>query len=429
MHICILGAGVIGVTSAYRLLQDGHEVTLLDSRPVAGGGTSMGNGAQLSYSYIAPLADPSVWTHWPHYLFSADSPLTLKPKLDPAQWRWLLKFLGACNAERVQRTTIELLQLAFYSRDELTQLHQAVPFDFSHRAAGKLVMYTDPAGLVSARKQVAFQSQYGCQQEVIDAARCLEIEPALGNASRNWAGGVYTPSEEAGDCAQFCQGLVTAMSSNAGFRFLPSTTVTQVNMKDGAIASVQAASEVAGASTQAIDADAFVLALGADSAAFARQAGFRLPLYPLKGYSITVPLNDSFAQSAAPQVSITDISKKIVYARLGNRLRVAGRVELVGMDTHIPDRAINELIDGANELFPGSIRDQKAAQLSPWAGFRPATPSGVPVIGASPVKNLYLNIGQGALGWTLACGSAALLAAQIGGRKTAIDVAPFRYGR
>ena len=422
MHICVLGAGIIGVTSAYRLLQDGHQVTLVDARPVAGAGTSLGNGAQLSYSYVAPLADPSVWTHWPHYLFSKDSPLTLRPQADLAQWRWLLKFLGACNAERVQRTTIELLQLAFYSRDELTQLQQAVPFDFSHHTAGKLVMFTDPAGLVSARRQVAFQAQYGCQQEVIDAERCLEIEPALANASRQWAGGVYTPSEEAGDCAQFCQGLVAAMSSDPAFRFLPSAMVTQVKMRGDAIESVQAG-------TERVDAAAFVLALGADSTAFARQAGFHLPLYPLKGYSITVPLDDATSQAAAPQVSITDISRKIVYARLGERLRVAGRVELVGMDQSIPARAITELTDGANELFPGSIGSKNAAQLSPWAGFRPATPSGVPIIGASPVKNLYLNIGQGALGWTLACGSAALLAAQIGARNTAIDDTPFRYGR
>jgi len=154
-----------------------------------------------------------------------------------------------------------------------------------------------------------------------------------------------------------------------------------------------------------------------------------LPLYPLKGYSITVPLDDALSQAASPQVSITDISRKIVYARLGNRLRVAGRVELVGMDTRIPQRAVDELSNGADELFPGAIHAGNAARLSPWAGFRPATPSGVPVIGPSPVKNLYLNIGQGALGWTLACGSAALLAAQIGGRKTAIDGAPFRYTR
>ncbi|WP_034296676.1 D-amino acid dehydrogenase [Herbaspirillum sp. RV1423] len=424
MHICVLGAGIIGVTSAYRLLQDGHDVTLLDARPEAGAGTSLGNGAQLSYSYVAPLADPSVWTHWPHYLFSADSPLTLKPQPDPAQWRWLFKFLGACNAGRVQRTTIELLQLAFYSRDELRQVQQVAPFDFSHRTAGKLVMYTDPAGLASARRQVAFQAQHGCEQEVIDADRCIEIEPALANASRHWAGGVYTPSEEAGDCAQFCLGLVKIMQAQRGFRFLPSTTITQVKMNDGAIRSVQA-----GADRISIDADAFVLALGAESATFARQAGFTLPLYPLKGYSITVPLDDAGAQAAAPQVSITDIAKKIVYARLGNRLRVAGRVELVGMDKRIPQRAIDELTDGANELFPGSIGAGNAARLSPWAGFRPATPSGVPIIGASPVRNLYLNIGHGALGWTLACGSAAMLAAQIGDRKTAIDDAPFRYAR
>jgi D-amino-acid dehydrogenase len=422
MHICVLGAGVIGVTSAYRLLEDGHQVTLLDARAQAGAGTSLGNGAQLSYSYVAPLADPSVWTHWPHYLFSADSPLTLKPKLDPAQWRWLIKFLAASNAARVQRTTIELLQLAFYSRDEMTHILQAAPVDFSHRTAGKLVMYTDPAGLASARKQIAFQAQHGCQQEVIDAARCLEIEPALGKARRNWAGGVYTPSEEAGDCAQFCQALVERMQVNPNFRFLPSTTVTGVTLRDGAIASV-------GTDTGAIDADTFVLALGADSAEFARRAGFSLPLYPLKGYSITVPLDDALSQAAAPQVSITDLSRKIVYARLGNRLRVAGRVELVGMDTSIPQRAVDELSNGADELFPGSIHAGNAARLSPWAGFRPATPSGVPIIGASPVNNLYLNIGQGALGWTLACGSAALLAAQIGGRKTAIDDAPFRYAR
>lgn len=422
MHICVLGAGVIGVTSAYRLLQDGHEVTLLDARPEAGSGTSLGNGAQLSYSYVAPLADPSIWTQWPHYLFSADSPLTLRLRQDPAQWRWLIQFLGACNPERVRRTTIDLLQLAFYSRTELRQVQQTAPFDFNHRVAGKLVMYTDSTGLASARKQVAFQAQYGCEQEVIDTARCLEIEPALADGSRRWAGGVYTPSEEAGDCARFCQGLVNIMQTRSGFRFLPSTRVTHVNMNGNAVRSVQTG-------TGPVDADVFVLALGAESAAFARQAGFTLPLYPLKGYSISVPLEDAASQAAAPSVSITDIAKKIVYARLGDRLRVAGRVELVGLDTRIPQRAIDELTGGVRELFPGSIQSVDAARLSPWAGWRPATPSGVPVIGPSPVQNLYLNIGHGALGWTLACGSAAMLAAQIGRRPTAIDDVPFRYRR
>lgn len=420
MHICVLGAGVIGVTSAYRLLQDGHDVTLLDAHAEAGAGTSLGNGAQLSYAYVAPLADPSIWTHWAHYLFSADSPLTLKPQMDPAQWRWLIRFLGACNTGRVARTTIELLQLAFFSRAELHQIKQAAPFDFSHRVAGKLVMFTDAADLAGGRKQVAFQAQYGCEQEVIDAARCMEIEPALSRSRRQWAGGVYTPSEEVGDCARFCRELVKHMQSHSGFRFLPSTTLTRLNLQGHTLRSAQIGANV-------VHADAYVLALGAQSATFARQAGFTLPLYPLKGYSITVPLEDAHAQLAAPQVSITDIAKKIVYARLGERLRVAGRVELVGMDPRISQRAISELTVNADELFPGSLGTPDAAHLSPWSGWRPATPSGVPVIGPSPVHNLFLNIGHGALGWTLACGSAALLAAQIGERPTPIDDAPFRY--
>ncbi|MFL9924760.1 D-amino acid dehydrogenase [Herbaspirillum lusitanum] len=421
MHICVLGAGVIGVTSAYRLLQDGHQVTLIEGREAPGIGTSLGNGAQLSYSYVAPLADPSVWSNWAYYMFSPSSPMTLRPTLDPAQYRWLIKFLGACNADRVKRTTIELLQLAFFSRDQLKQWNDSLNLDFSYRTAGKLVMFTDPSGLDAARRQVAFQAQYGCEQQVISAERCLQLEPALAASDRKWAGGVYTPSEEAGDCAQFCQALVREMQNNPQFRFMPATRVGKARMQGGALRAVQAGAEW-------VEAENFVLALGPESPEFARQVGLTLPLYPLKGYSITVPLLDEAAQKAAPQVSITDISRKIVYARLGERLRVAGRVELVGMDRSIPQRAIDELKLGVRELFPASSDLSNDASLAPWSGFRPATPSGVPIVGASPVKNLYLNLGQGALGWTLACGSATLLSDQIGGRKSQIDVSPFRFG-
>jgi D-amino-acid dehydrogenase len=419
MHICVLGAGVIGVTSAYRLLRQGHQVTLIDAMPEAGSQTSLGNGAQLSYSYVAPLADPSVWTHWPHYLFGADSPLTLRPSADPAQWRWLLGFLAASNARRVRQTTVELLRLAALSRSCLDALTAEVPLAFSHRNAGKLVMYTDAHGLREARRQVAFQAEYGSRQEVIGAARCLEIEPALAGAQRQWAGGVYTPSEDVGDCAAFCRDLVAAMRGDGNFRFLGATRATGLRMSDGALRAVSAGE-------RQIEADRFVLALGAESAAFARMAGFTLPLYPLKGYSITVPL--AAGAGAAPQVSITDLARKIVYARLGDRLRVAGRIELVGMDSAIPERAIRQLTLGVAELFPGCADLSDPSRLSPWAGFRPATPTGVPLIGASPVKNLYLNIGHGALGWTLACGSASILADSIDGNAPQIDAAPFRYG-
>ncbi|HWW06055.1 D-amino acid dehydrogenase [Collimonas sp.] len=420
MHICVLGAGVIGVTSAYRLLEAGHQVTLVDAAALPGSQTSFGNGAQLSYSYVAPLADPSVWRHWPEYLFSADSPLTLRPKMDLAQWRWLLKFMTACNTKRVRQTTIDLLRLAFFSRAQLQQLRQAVRLDFQHRSAGKLVMYGDAKGLQGARKQIEFQARHGCQQEIVDTARCMQIEPALANSKRDWAGGVYTASEEAGDCALFCQQLVDAMSQQSGFRFAHSQRIHKLEMRDGALVAVHAGQEL-------IAADAFVLALGAASADFAHLAGFSLPLYPLKGYSITVPLGDAASQAAAPQVSITDLSKKIVYARLGDRLRVAGRVELVGMDRSIPNSAIDELKRGVAELFPACGDLSTGANLSPWAGFRPATPSGVPLIAAAPVRNLYLNVGHGSLGWTLAHGSATLLTQLIAGETTAIDASPFSF--
>lgn len=417
MNICILGAGVIGVTTAYRLSEDGHQVTLVDAKPAPGMGASFGNGSQLSYSYVAPLADPSVWTKWPYYLFGNSSPLTLRPRPDLSQWRWLLHFLTACTSQKVKQTTIDLLRLAFFSREQLADVRAEIPLEFFHRTAGKLVMLEDQGLLKSAREQVAFQAAHGCFQQVLDVGRCLEIEPSLAASGRKWVGGVYTESEEVGDCELFCRELITQLSSRSSFRFLPSHQVTSACIKQGRLISVDAGPE-------RVEADAFVLAMGAESTAFARRVGFSLPLYPLKGYSITVPL-ENVSREAAPQVSITDLSRKIVYARLGDRLRVAGRVELVGMDAGIPVRAINELKQNVADMFPGCVDLSDDAALSPWTGFRPATPTGLPIIGPSPIENLYLNVGHGALGWTLACGSAAILAQQIAGRKTSIDASSF----
>jgi len=419
MHICVLGAGVIGLTTAHRLLRDGHQVTLVDADAEAGSGASRGNGAQLSYSYVAPLADASIWKKWPQYLFSDDSPLSLRLSADSAQWRWLLQFLAACNPSRARATTVELLRLAFLSRDELTQLRASEPLSFAHRVAGKLVMYDDAAGLEAARRQVAFQAEYGCAQQVLDMAGCVEIEPALAASAHRFVGGVYTPDEEVGDCALFCRALFAEMQSNRNFRFM-CARIEGGRVNRGRLVAVK--SDIG-----ELPADAYVLALGAGSAAFARRLGFYLPVYPLKGYSITVPLGDA-APDAVPSVSITDMARKIVYARLDDRLRVAGRVELVGMDARVQPRAIEELKQGLAELFPACPR-LPDAQISPWAGFRPATPTGLPIIGASPIANLYLNCGQGSLGWTLACGSAALLAAEIERRKPAIDSTPYGYAR
>lgn len=414
MHICILGAGIMGITSAYRLLKEGHQVTLIDERKHVGEGTSHGNGAQLSYSYVAPLADPSILHHLSYYLFSKESPLTLRPKLDPAQWSWIIQFLKACNTKQAHQTTIELLRLAFYSRDTLHQIQKLHQLKFDYREAGKLVMYTDPEALQNAQKQLDFQAQFGCSQKILPLSECIDIEPALGNANRPWVGGVYTPSEEVGDCAMFCEQLYDVMKTNPNFTFMGSTKVTKLNITNNTLNAVST-------SQGEVAADAFVLAMGSYSQQLAKQAGFSLPVYPLKGYSITVPLKNEQAQTGAPQVSITDIAKKIVYARLGDRLRVAGRVEILGLNDRIPQKAIEELKNGVTELFPQSAQFTDDSTISPWAGFRPTTPTGLPIIGTSPINRLFLNVGQGSLGWTLSFGSAEILADTIANRPTHVD--------
>lgn len=420
MHICILGAGIIGVTSAYRLLKEGHQVTLIDERKQVGEGTSHSNGAQLSYSYVAPLADPSILHNLSYYLFSKESPLTLRPKLDPAQWTWMVQFLKACNTKKAHQTTIDLLRLAFYSRDTLHQIQSLHQLKFDHRVAGKLVMYTDPEALQGAQKQLDFQAQYGCSQKILPLNECIDIEPALANANRPWVGGVYTPNEEVGDCALFCEQLYEVMKTNPNFTFMGSTKITGLTISQNTLRSVST-------SQGEITADSFVLALGSYSQRFAKQAGFSLPVYPLKGYSITVPLHNEQAQTGAPQVSITDIAKKIVYARLGDRLRVAGRVEILGLNDHIPQRAIEELKTGVSELFPQSAQFTDDSAIEPWTGFRPATPTGLPIIGKSPINNLFLNVGQGSLGWTLSFGSAEILADTIAARPTHVDKTPYQF--
>lgn len=420
MHICVLGAGVVGVTTCHYLLASGHEVTLVDALDGAGLGASFGNGAQLSYSYVAPLADPSILSKWPHYLFSRHSPLTLKLTPEAAQWTWLARFLQACNADRVRQTTLSLLRLAFLSRDEMTRLRTAAALDFQHRIAGKLVMYKEKASLEAARRQVEFQSQHGCRQEILDADDCARIEPALQSAQENWAGGVYTADEEVGNCAAFCHGLLERLRKHPRFHFQGGSAITGAEVLSGQLDAIRINR------SERLSADAFVLTMGAGSAHFARQAGFVLPVYPLKGYSITVPVAGLEA-SEAPQVSITDFSRKVVYARIGDDLRVAGRVELVGLDQRIPARAIDELKSSTAALFPRTAGRFASAALSPWTGFRPATPTGLPIIGRSPVKGLYLNVGHGSLGWTLACGSACLLAQHLSGEKPALDASAFQF--
>lgn len=413
MKVCVLGAGVIGLTTAYCLAQRGHEVTIVDRQPGPGQGASHGNGAQLCYSYVAPLADPGVWKNLPKYLVGSGSPLEWKPKFDCAQWRWIIRFLSACTSSASRMATVELLHLAFYSRDCLKSLQSELGLSFDFHTAGKLVMLDSADALSSAQKQVMFQNLHGCEQHVLSVRECIEVENRLASAASRWAGGVYTPSEQVGDCAAFCAQLSQAIRRrHPSARFLFDTSITGATMQQGRVAVFHSAKGD-------IEADVFVLAAGADSANLAKSLAFELPIYPLKGYSITLDAGHS-----APSVSITDLARKIVYARIGNRLRVAGRVEIVGNDCSIDSRKCRALANAAVDLFPGLTAGK---EVSPWAGLRPATPTGLPIVGRSPIDNLYINSGHGALGWTLACGSAQLLASRIAGEPTCIPDTAFNY--
>ena len=417
MKICIAGAGVIGVTTAYALARRGHQVTVVDSCSKAAQGASFANGGQLSYSYVAPLADASVWKNLPGYLLAPHSPLSWRPKFDTAQWRWIARFLMACNAKSSARATAELLRLAFFSRDCLALLQRNLALDFGFRTAGKLVMLSTPSAVEAARRQVRLQASMGCEQEVLSTARCVEIEPALAAAAGRWSGGVYTPSEQVGDCAAFSEQLSDALARRAfDVRFAFDTTLTGAVLTQGRVTALRS-------SAGDIPADAFVLANGVGSMRLASQMGFEIPIYPLKGYSVTLKSGDR--DGRIPSVSVTDLSKKMVYARIGDRLRVAGRVEIVGDDLRIDAQRCRALAGEAQRLFPGISSGQE--DIRPWAGLRPATPTGMPIIGRGPISNVFINTGHGALGWTLACGSAELLAGAIEGRAAPFDISPFGY--
>lgn len=409
MRVLVIGAGVIGLTSAYFLQRQGFEVTVVDRETGVGRGASGGNGAQLSYSYVAPLAEPSVLAKLPSLLLARDSPLVFRPRLEPAQWLWGLRFLAVATRERARATTAVLLKLAFLSRDLIEPLiaDEAIACDF--KRGGKLVVYPDEASFAAARAQVEYQATLGCEQMLLSRAMCVGREPALAGYADRIVGGVWTPSDAAADCAAFCEQLADRLRDR-GVRFELGRAVRSLRVRNGRFEGA----EVDGGS---LAAEVCVLAAGSHAPRLARGAGLRLPIYPLKGYAITLPV----ARGAPrPGCSITDIRRKVVFAPLGRRVRVAGFVEMAGHDARIPQARIDALVAAAREVI--GLKADLRTELQPWCGFRPATPSGLPIIGATPVEGLYLNVGHGTLGWTLACGCGRVLADIVSGREPEIDL-------
>lgn len=398
-HVVVIGAGIIGLSTAWQLQRDGWQVTVID-RERPGAGASGGNGAQLSYSYVQPLADPSIWRQLPKLLLSKDSPLKFRLQMDPHQWTWGMRFLAACRGSVSRHTTAQLLRLAAESRQGFEDMLVQEQLLCDHNSTGKLVLYPDQASFDSARRQLDLQRAMGGQmQEALTAEQCVAVEPALADYAPKVTGGIHTPSECAADCLKVCEGLHQRLQAR-GVRFELGVTVNGLERRGQAIATARTdRGEMA--------ADAFVLAAGTASARLARPLGIDAPVYPLKGYSITLPLIDNNA--GAPRVSVTDIARKVVFARLGERLRVAGMAELVGENRIVAQDRITSLLNTTREVFPQVATH---SEVAPWAGLRPATPTGLPLIGTVPggPRNLLLNTGHGALGFTLAMGSAARLA-------------------
>lgn len=402
-HVVVLGAGIVGLASAWELSQQGYQVTVVD-KDASGEATSRANGAQLSYSYVQPLADASIWRQLPKLLLAPDSPLKLRIQFDPAQWSWGLKFLSACRDDVSRQTTATLLGLAALSRTAFEAMLADTRMDCDFSATGKLVLYSSEESLEGAQRQVQLQRQLGSDQQTMNPQQCADIEPALARYVSQIAGGIYTPSECAADCFKVCLGLEAALRAR-GVKFMLGTRVQSLDMRGGALV---AATTTAGD----VEGDAFVLAMATGSVPLAKTVGVHLPVYPLKGYSVTVGVSEK--PFAAPVVSVTDAARKIVFARLGERLRIAGMAELVGHDLSIPDARISELLGASRTVFPGA---SDYAVLDRWSGLRPATPTGLPVVGvqAGGPRNLLVNTGHGALGFTLAFGTARVLLESLSG--------------
>jgi D-amino-acid dehydrogenase len=394
MRVCVLGAGIVGLATAWQLNREGHEVCVID-RAAPGAGASGGNGAQLSYSYVQPLADPSIWKQLPKLLLSPSSPLKLRPQLDPLQWRWGMAFLAACNARTSRKTTVRLLALAAESRVAFEAMRADIAPDCDFSATGKLVLYASEASLEGARRQFELQRDLGSEQRLVTPDECVALEPALASYRGQMAGAIHTPSECAADCLKVCLELVKALRAR-GVRFVLDTEIKGFDVRRGLVAAVKT-------SAGEVEAEAFVMALGTASHHLGRELGAYLPVYPLKGYSITVDVDPT--PGAAPQVNVTDSARKVVFARIGSRLRVAGMAELVGHDASIPATRIETLAEATRAVFPGAGRFD---ELHPWTGMRPATPTGTPIVGRlmSAPANMIFNTGHGALGFTLAFGSA-----------------------
>ena len=415
MKVAVLGGGVIGVTSAYYLSQAGHEVTLVDRQPGPGLETSLANAGEISPGYASPWAAPDVPGKALKWLFMRHAPLILRPRLDCAMISWLVALLGNCTARRYVENKARMVRLAEYSRDQLRDVRQATGIAYDERMQGTLQLFRTETQLNGIARDVEVLARDGVTFELLDRQGCVAAEPGLAHSAADIAGGLRLPGDETGDCFKFTAALAeVARAQGVTFRF--GETIQRLATEPGRI-------EAAVTDKGSVTADAFVVALGSYSPGLVRGLGLRLPVYPVKGYSITVPILD---ESRAPQSTLLDESYKIAITRLGGRIRVGGMAEVSGFNSKLPERRRRTLQHSLAGLFPGA-GDLAGATF--WSGLRPMTPDGAPIVGPTGIPNLYLNTGHGTLGWTMACGSARIVADLMSGRRPEIEVGDLGMSR
>jgi D-amino-acid dehydrogenase len=418
MRVIVLGAGLLGVTSAYYLQQQGHEVTVIDRQATPGAETSFANGGQISVSHAEPWANPSAPLKVLQWLGQEDAPLLFRLRADMRQWLWGLSFLRNCTPERTRHNIRQIVSLGTYSRDALQQLRRDTGIQYDQRTQGILHFYTNPKEFDGALGPAQQMRQLGCERQVISADEAVRIEPALSHIRPQLAGATYTAEDESGDANLFVRELAR-LCEQAGVRFRMGAHITALRAAGGEIDHVELTN--AEGRFERVRGDAFVLAMGAFSPLLAQPLGIRLPIYPAKGYSVTMPVKDA---SRAHQVSLTDDEFKLVFSRYtsaqGDRLRIAGTAELNGYDRNLNPARCEAIVRRVEQLFPGA-GDTSRAEF--WTGLRPATPSNVPLIGRTKLANLFLNTGHGTLGWTHSCGSGKALADIVSDRVPEVDFA------
>ncbi len=408
MKVIVLGGGVIGVTSAYYLNKEGHEVTLIDRQPGVGLETSFANGGQISVSHAEPWANPTVVGKALSWLGKENAPLLFRARLDPNLWSWTLRFLRNCTAERAKINTERTLRVAEYSRKTLQSLRQETGINYDQKTKGILHVYRNPKEYEAALKSAEIMEKFGFERRAFSPQECVDLDQAFSSVKDDLIGALYSPEDESGDAHIFTKSLA-AICAEKGVKFQFDTTIKSLDYSQGRLTAVETDKGL-------LKADKFVLCLGSYSPLLLKPLGLKLPIYPAKGYSVTIPVGD---HKGAPKISLTDDEFKLVFSRLGNRLRVAGTAEFAGYNTDINMRRAKHILKLAMEMFPdcGDSND-----VTYWTGLRPKTPDSVPIIAGPLFNNLFLNTGHGTLGWTMSCGSGHIISQLVSEKKPNISL-------